>query len=208
MTARFRQSVSQAMRLGLPLGAVVLMSTIFLVSVTVDPNRAVVLSGLDPAEITREPRIGGARFAAVGESGTALNIVAVTLRSGIDPQQGGPLDLILDAPRGEVTFATGGSATFQAEHGRLDQISDTVVLTGAVELQTSTGYRMTLTSLQSDLGGEEVTGTGPVAGVGPAGQIAAQSVTLRATTPESGAYVLAFVGDVRLLYIPTGQGAE
>ncbi|MFN4058970.1 MAG: hypothetical protein ACK4HW_12440 [Roseinatronobacter sp.] len=203
-----RRTITQTLRLTLPLGAVALMSMIFLASRSVDPNRAVALSDLDLEEFTREPRIGGARFAGVGETGTALNITAASLRSGTDPRTRAPLDLILDAPRGKVAFAGGGTADFQAAHGRIDQAGDEVVLTGAVALETSAGYRVTLDALHSDLGANLITGTGPVQAVGPAGKITAQAVTLRAGTGQGGGYVLAFTGDVRLLYVPDGQGAE
>lgn len=195
------------MRLGLPLGAVVLMSTIFLASRSVDPSRAIALSNLDLAEITRTPRIGGARFAAVGETGTALEITATALRTSTELRGARTLDLVLDAPRGHLAFPERGTARFQAEHGHIDQAADAILLRGDVTLETSTGYRVTLDALRSDLGGTVITGDGPVTGQGPAGQIRANALSLRADAAREGAYVLAFTGDVRLLYSPERQGA-
>lgn len=199
---RFRRSWSQALRLGLPLGALVLLSTIFLASRTVDPGRAVALSDLDLDALAREARIGGARFAGTSASGTALTIEALSLRSVNDPQTRAPLHLVLEQPDGRLDFAGGGSATFRAQSGEITQAQDSLVLTGAVELESSTGYALAMSRLHSTLDGATWTGTGPVTGAGPAGTVSAQALALRTNPGGAGGYTLAFSGDVRLLYQP------
>ncbi len=202
LSPALRATLSQALRLGLPLGALVLMSTIFLASRSVDPNRAAALSDLDLDALTREPRIGTARIAGVTEQDTAITIAAAAMRSVTDPQARAPLHLVMDSPDGTLRFANGGEVTFRASSGQIDQAGNIVTLEQDVALQASNGYDVTLTTLRADLDGTIVTGTGPVRGSGPAGTLAANDLTITALPDASGGYLLAFKGDVRLLYTP------
>ncbi len=199
---RLRASLSQVVRLGLPLGALVLMSTIFLVARSVDPNRAAALSDLDLAALTREPRIGTARIATVGTDNSAINIDAASIRSVNDPQVSGPLNLLLDKPDGTVAFTSGGLLEFRAKDGQIEQAEGQVILTEDVWLRTEQGYEMTMTILRGDMDGTAFDGTGPISGTGPVGTLSANDMTIRALPQTSGGYLLAFKGDVRLLYTP------
>lgn len=197
-----RVAVSRVLRVTLPLGALVLLSTVFLVSRSIDPKRAIELADIDIAELTREPRIGTARFAGVTQDNTALVISAETVRSRDDVQQGGPMHLRLAGPEGELQFAAGRIATFRAEHGTLDQAGDQLDMQGNVVLETSDGYIAQMPELVSALQRTHVVGTGGITGVAPAGNIWADSVELTAKTDDSGGYLLAFKGNVRLIYLP------
>ena len=188
-------------RLVLPLGALVLLSTVFLLSRNIDPQRAIDLSDIDVAELARQPRIGTARIATVTREDTALVVEAETLRSVEDPQSG-PVHLILDAPSGEMQFPSGRIAYFRAALGELDQSRDQLEMRGTVELVTSDDYRLTMPALVSALQHTHVTGTGGIEGEGPPGAIRADTLELTAKTGESGGYLLAFTGNVRLIYLP------
>jgi lipopolysaccharide export system protein LptC len=202
LSPALRANLSQALRLGLPLGALVLMSTIFLASRSVDPNRAVAMSGLDLDALTREPRIGTARIAGVSADDAAINIAAASIRSVTDPKSNAPLNLIMDRPDGALRFAGGGEVVFRASTGQIDQSTNIVILDKDVWLRASTGYEVTMSRMQADLQGTTITGTGPVRGTGPAGTLSANALTITALPDTSGGYLLAFKGDVRLLYSP------
>lgn len=197
-----RDALSRVLRVAVPLGALVLLSTVFLVSRSIDPERAVDMADIDVAELTREPRIGAARFAGVTQDNTALVIAARSVRSAGDVQQDGPIHLTLDAPVGELHFSTGRIAGFQAEEGLLDQDSDELRLTGNVVLTTSDGYVARMPELVSAMQRTHVVGTGGVTGRAPAGEIEADSVELTAKTDADDGYLLAFKGNVRLIYLP------
>ena len=197
-----RQTLSQVMRLGLPLGALVLMSTIFLASRSVDPNRAVALSDLDLETLTREPRIGQARIAGVTADHAAVTIAAAALRSPSDPRARLPLTLIIEGPDGMVRFEDGSDVRFTAAEGLIAQDQNRVLLSQNVALHASNGYSVTLASLDADLDDTVLTGAGPVIGTGPAGQLRADRLTVRGLPGDGNGYLLAFTGDVRLLYEP------
>jgi lipopolysaccharide export system protein LptC len=203
---RMRQTLGQVIRLGLPLGALALMSTIFLASRHVDPNRAAALSNLNLEEITREPRIGQARIATVTPENAALTITARTIRSVADLKTRAPLHLKMDAPEGTLDFATGTGLRFAAAAGEITQAENRVTLDRNVTLTSDSGYDLRMQTLHTNLQGSVFESVGPVSGTGPAGQIAAQTLTVTALAPRDGhpdsGYLLAFAGDVRLLYQP------
>jgi len=201
MTAA-RMAFSRLVRLGLPLGALVLLSTVFLVSRSIDPQRAVELADVDVAELTREPRIGTARIAGVTQENTALLIQADAVRSVSDLQQSGPVHLILTAPKGALDFPSGRIARFRSDTGELDQTRDRLVMHGSVMLETSDGYSLSMRELVSRLRSTHIMGQGGIKGNGPPGSITADTLELTAKTGETGGYLLAFSGNVRLIYLP------
>lgn len=200
--ARLPLAFARLLRLALPLGALVLLSTIFLFSRSIDPDLAVQQAELDIEELTREPRIGTARIAGVTNEDTALTIEAVSIRAASDLQAGEPLRLLLDRPHGELLFTAGRDARFRAQSGRLDQDMNKLVMDGEVYLETSDGYIARMQELTTALDRTDIQGRGDVTGTGPPGHISAATVTLTPAPGDAGGYLLAFRGNVRLLYRP------
>lgn len=196
------ESVIQILRLVLPLGALALLSTVFLLSSGVDPQRAVEMSDINVEELTRDPRIGEARFAGVTAEATALTIVAHSVRSVGDLREDGPVLLYLDTPSGELEFPTGRIATFRGAEGQIDQLQDQITLSGSVVLETSDGYLMTMPKLVAAIQSTHVRGSGGITGQAPAGDISADTVELTPSEEQSDGYLLAFKGNVRLIYFP------
>ncbi|MDD7970460.1 hypothetical protein [Roseinatronobacter alkalisoli] len=201
--ANLRYGLALTLRLVLPLGALVLLSTIFLVSRSPDPSQAVALADIDIDELTREPRIGTARFAAVTAQNAAITIAARTVRSPANPQPGEPVTLLLDYPEGSALFTGDRQVDFRADHGVFDQMADTLTMTGSVRMHDASGYEIGMARLQAQLDRSQLAGTGGISGHGPAGEISAQSLTITPLSGTDGGYMLDFRGDVRLLYTPT-----
>ncbi len=200
--SRLRREMWRLLRWILPLGALVLLSTIFLLSENIDPDLAVQQAGLDIEEITRQPRIGTARIAGITGEDAAIKVDADAIRTPTDPQQGGPMVLVLDQPRGQLDFASERQVDFRSESGQLQEAMNRLVMRGRVELATSDGYRTRMNQLVAALDSTDLRGTGDVAGDGPPGQITARSVTVTEAPGGNGGYLLAFRGDVRLIYYP------
>jgi lipopolysaccharide export system protein LptC len=188
-------------RLVLPLGAIALLSTVFLFSRSIDPQRAVELADIDVAELAREPRIGAARFAAVTTDDTAMTVSAESVRAGDDFQNNTPL-LNLENPAGVLTFASERLVEFRGEVGRIDQAADIIRLDGNVRLETSDGYIAQMPELQAALSKTHITGLGGITAEGPPGEISADFVELTTSPTTSAGYLLAFRGNVRVLYVP------
>lgn len=198
----WRPRLIRLLRVVLPLGALVLLSTVFLVSRSVDPGRAVELAGIDVAELTREPRIGQAQFATVMDDATELVILARSVRSTTDLAAGGPIGLQLQDPDGEIRFNAGRSAVFSARDAEIDQARDQLVMRDQVRLETSDGYELLMPELIAALSHANMIGLGGIRGQGPLGTLEADMVTLSSAQGETGGYRLAFTGNVRLIYLP------
>lgn len=196
------RQIAQLLRVALPLGALALLSTVFLVPRGIDPQLAVDMSQIDVEDLARDPRVGGARFAGMTRDGTAVTISAQTVRSTEDLRDNGPIHLLLDAPDGELQFSSGRKAVFRGQEGRIDQAQDEITVQGSVMLETSDGYRVNMAELISAIETTHVQGFGGITGHGPAGDITADSLELTQTDAQSGGYLLAFKGNVRLIYFP------
>ncbi|TVP71255.1 MAG: hypothetical protein EA339_10555 [Rhodobacteraceae bacterium] len=194
--------LSQALRITLPLAALALLSTIFLVSRSIDPDRAVALSEIDMSALTREPRIGTARVAGVTSDNTTLVIEAAAMSAPGTQPQSEPVDLRLDAPSGTLGFASGREITFASATGTLDRIADQVALTGDVQLQSSDGFRAQMPRLTAALGETRVLGYGGIRAEGPPGEITADRLSISVPPGATDGYLLAFSGNVRLIYQP------
>ena len=199
---QFLTSALRALRLILPLGAVVLLSTVFLVSRSIDPQRAIDMADVDITELTREPRIGTARVAGVTRDETVLLIEAAAVRSVSDLDMTGGLHLTLDQPVGEMKFPATRTVWFQAQHGEIEAERDRLHMRGDVMLQTSEGYDLRMPELVSALQTTHVTGIGGVEGAGPPGTLSADRLELRPKSGAENGYLLALKGNVRLIYLP------
>jgi lipopolysaccharide export system protein LptC len=195
-------TLARALRLGLPLSALVLLSTVFLVSGNLDPNNAAALSGMDPAQITREPRIAAARFAGVMRDQTAITVSAQSVRSQNTDVAGAPLVLDLIAAEGVLDFPDDSAASFTAETAQLDQAAGLLTAQGPVILENSAGYVLEMGRMEATLDQTRLSGRDGIKGDAPAGQIEADSLDLTRTGGTDGGYLLAFTGNVRLLYTP------
>lgn len=197
-----RSALTRTLRVALPLGALVLLSTIFLISRSIDPDLAVQQADIDIAELTREPRIGAARIAGVTREDTAMTIEAEAMRALSDLQERAPLELALDAPRGALDFPSSRRVEFHAQEGHLDREANLLTMRGDVRLTTSDGYAAQMRVLTSALNRTELRGTGGVTAHGPPGEIEANEVTLIPSPVNPDGYLLAFSGNVRLIYRP------
>lgn len=202
MFSPLRQTLSRMLRIGLPLSALVLLSTIFLVSRSVDPNTAADMAGLTPEQVTRAPRVAAARFAGVTDDATALTIAADAVRSETDTLGEGPLELAFTHPEGRLIFPNSSSAWFEAEDARLNQSYGVLTATGSVILENSDGYVLVLGGLTAALDQTRLTATGGIEGRAPAGEIRADTMELTRSGGQDGGYLLAFTGNVRLIYVP------
>ncbi len=194
--------ISRIVRLVLPLGALALLSTVFLFSQNIDPQRAVELSDLDIEELTREPRVGTARFAGVTSDDTSMTIMAKSVRSAAELTEGAPILLRLEAPQGNLEFPSGRIAAFRGDEGQIDQAADVMLLRGDVVLETSDGYLARMPELRAALESTLVQGFGGIEAEGPAGELTADSLEIRRVPGDAGGYLLAFKGNVRLIYVP------
>lgn len=180
----------------LPLGALVLLSMVFLISRSIDPERAVEMATVDIESLVREPRITDARFAGVLDDGAALTVRAETARA--DPDRGLRLDL--SGVLGTLRTETGRMAEFAAEGGILDQPNNLLSMDGDVTFSSDGEYVLRMDRMTAALDRTILHGFGDVEGRAPAGALRADAMTLREAEDGADSYVLVFRGAVKLIY--------
>ncbi len=196
------------LKLVLPLAAIALLSTLFLVSERVDPDRALPFAQVDVQALAREPRVDMPRYAGMTEDGAALELTADEVRS--DPMA--ERRLTARALVATVETPDGAVNRIYADEGVIDRSTRKLHLAGNVRLLTGTGYEVQSDALWARLDQTHLESPGPVVSEAPDARIEAGAMQLtlvpQAETPAAGggaaadSYVLVFTGGVRMLYTP------
>lgn len=183
----------------LPLAALAVLSTLFLVSRGVNPEDAIPYAKVDVADLAREPRLTNAAFAGMTEDGAALTLKAAEARPGVSGSTGAGLATGLS---GLLETPDGGRTEVTAAEARLDQAARQIILSGGVTINSSTGYSIKAAGLTMSIDHTALDSDGAVSVQAPMGQISADSLHIGQADTEAKAYVLVFKGRVRLIYQP------
>jgi lipopolysaccharide export system protein LptC len=183
----------------LPLTALAILSTLFLVARRIDPEAALPYAEVDVEDLAREPRMTAPTYAGTTSDGAALTLSADEARTATEgaPAAAAGLRLALDTPDGARTELLAGTAVMQ-------DATREVILSGGVTVTTSSGYRLQTAEMAAKLDRTGLESRAPVVATGPAGDISADRMTLSQDARTPGAYVLVFNGSVRLVYQPGG----
>ena len=183
----------------LPLTALAILSTLFLVARRIDPEAALPYAEVDVEDLAREPRMTAPTYAGTTSDGAALTLSANEARPAAEgaPAQAAGLRLALDTPDGARTELLAGSAVMEGA-------TREVILSGGVTVTTSSGYRLQTAEVAAKLDRTGLESRAPVVATGPAGEISAERMVLSQDAQTPGDYVLVFNGSVRLVYQPGG----
>ncbi|QUS36033.1 LPS export ABC transporter periplasmic protein LptC [Falsirhodobacter algicola] len=184
------------LKIVLPLVALVLLSTIFLVSRTIDPDAAIPYATIDVTGRAMDPRMTAPHWSGVTGDGASLDITAAEARTptATEPAVATALRAMLKTPDGVTTEIAAARGAVDPAAGRID-------LSENARLQNSIGYDVRMPELTTYLDRTEVIGRGPVTAQAPMGQLTAGGMTLTAGADEN--YRLDFTNGVKLIYTPT-----
>jgi len=187
------------LKVALPLAALAILSTLFLVARRIDPEAALPYAEVDVEDLAREPRMTAPTYAGLTSDGAALTLSAKEARPVAEgaPAAAAGLRLALDTPDGARTELVAGTAV-------MDDDTREIVLSGGVVVTTSTGYRLETTEVAAKLDRTGLESRAPVVATGPAGDIRADRMVLSQDNQTPGSYVLVFNGGVQLVYQPGG----
>lgn len=185
------------LKVALPLMALAILSTLFLVARRVDPEAALPYAEVDVEDLAREPRMTAPTYAGTTEDGASVTLSADEARPAADgaPAKAAALRLDLATP-------DGGRTELVAAQAQMDDTAQQLVLSGGVTVTTSTGYRLETAEVAAKLDRTGLESRSPVMATGPAGKISADGMVLRQDNRTPGSYVLVFKGGVRLIYQP------
>ena len=185
----------------LPLAALALLSTVFLVARRGDNGTSVPFSKLDLEEMASEQHVEGPDFASVADEGQRVVVSA----DRATPRGGDPDVVDATGVRGRLQTLDGDTIDVTSEAGTIFSKKSQTILRGNVEIVTSNGYRLTTEELIADMDRSELETTGPVSGEGPLGTIDAGRMTVTATEGAEDAFTVVFKDGVKLIYLPQTQ---
>lgn len=180
----------------LPIGAIALLSTLFMFARTSTDTGDIPFAELD--ELAREQQISAPEFSGVSSDGSIIELTAEAAK----PDQGNLDSLTITEPRLTMNAVDGTRLTIIAGEGHLDNSAQEARLTGLARLETSSGFMMETGGLIAELRTGVVTSTGPLAIKAPFGTIDAGRVSITVAGDGTGQQ-MRFTEGVKLVYTPT-----
>lgn len=181
----------------LPLAALALLSTLFLLSRVIDPETVIPFAEKEIQDRLRDQQVTGPIYYGTTADGDEISFAAEKL---ITPPgtQGANAAEEVDIT---LTLVSGTLLTLSAMQGQFDIAGDTATLADTVVITTSTGYRVESDRLITQLSTVDVTSPGPVAATGPFGTLDAGGMTLSKRKEDANTQ-LVFTNGVKLIYTP------
>lgn len=199
MAADNRYSLLVAwLKIVLPLIALAILSSLFLLSRQIDPGAALPASAPDLADRLREPRLTAPVFTGMTSDGSSVTVTAVEMRPLPESLTEGTARTLT----ARVETPGGNLATLAAPQGRVDTAAQTLALSGGVTIATADGYRLTAPDMDASMVPWELNATGGVTGESPFGTIWSDRMQITRDPDHPDAHIVDFIGTVRLLYRP------
>jgi lipopolysaccharide export system protein LptC len=189
----FRSGLVAALKVILPLAALAILSTLFLLSRGREGGQGSRIPG-DVEGMLAAPRITLPEHEGITRDGAAITLTAEAAHA---EQTGGRAA----RPRLRLVTPDGVETTVAADAAQIDPANGMVRLTGAVRLDSGTGWSLTSSEIVAALDRTRLESPGAVSVTGPPGRIDAATMLLT-RRPEDGQHVLVFNGGVKLLYAP------
>ncbi|APG48699.1 LPS export ABC transporter periplasmic protein LptC [Phaeobacter porticola] len=180
----------------LPLTALALMSTMFLISRGVDTEAVVPFAQQDLQDRTRGQQITAPFYSGTTAKGDEIMVTAKSARPGSASSPATALNL-----EAEIRMVEGGSFFMSSDTGALRPDKDIANFRGDVEILTSDGLKVTTDALNAALNGVRADSPGPVQASGAFGALTAGAMQIDTKT-EDGPVHMVFNKGVKLLYDP------
>ncbi|MDP5218413.1 hypothetical protein Q5Y75_14370 [Ruegeria sp. 2205SS24-7] len=186
----------QFLKVLLPLAALGLLSSLFLLSDSVDPESTIPFAEGDVIERIRDQQITEPFFSGVTEKGEEIQFTADAVSPGgaFSPAEASNL-------RASLTLNNGGHINLTANSGHLSMEDEVATFVGNVVITTADGLEVTTDLLNTST--REVAGSAPgdIAGNGPIGEFTAGSMELGPKNNDGPVHLL-FKNGVKLIYDP------
>jgi len=190
------------MKIVLPLAALGLLSTLFLISERFDPAETTPPAALKLAQRARDEGATDVTLAGVTRDGHEVILqTARFVPSATDTRR-----LNAENLQAHLRLRKGTRVEVAARAGELDQRQNTARLSGNVTFDTSTGYSMKSDRLDMRLDLLHVVSPGPVSGTAPGGNLSAGRMVLSGNKQSPHDVHLLFTNGVKLIYQPKSSG--
>lgn len=185
------------MKIILPLAALGMLSTLFLISDTFDPSEPLPVVGIDLQQRAHDQGATNATFAGVTREGHEVVVQTEKAR----PAAGDPRRFLAEDVSVRFRLTSGTVVEITSLRGELDQHRNSATLSGDVTMVTTTGYTIATDELVARFDDLYAESPGHIQGAAPAGTLTAGRMVLRGGG-ESGTAHLLFTDGVKLIYEP------
>lgn len=183
------------LKVALPLVALGILSTVFLVSSRIEPGESIPFAEGEVAERIRGQQVTAPLFSGVTNGGDRIAFSAEEIVTAQDRTNAAR------NPVAQLDFAGGGSVRLEAERGDIDVDRDVAHMSGDVVIESTNGYVMRSDRITSRLSLLDILAPGEVTADGPAGALRAGS--MRIGDGDGGGRVqFLFTDGVKLVYDP------
>lgn len=179
----------------LPLGALGLLSTLFLFSGEIDPSQSIPYAELNVEQLAREQRVTAPYFSGVTEDGVAVTLTGGAVVPGIEDSS----QVAITELTANIQTPAELQVTARAPAAVLDTSMGTVLLTGGARVQSSDGLRIVSDALKVDVNDGSMQTLGPIEAEGPFGTLNAGSMGMNRPAPDAP-HRITFEGNVKLVY--------
>ena len=187
------------LKVALPLAALAILSTLFLVAETLDPDAAIPYAEVDVEKILQDQGITRPTFGGVTNDGVAISIAAEAVRPGNENRS----RLTGTELSAKLTMPNGATIDIRSPVGVVDATTKEAILQGGAHLESSTGYSIRTDRIVMSFAEARAATESQVIATGPAGDITAGRMELQRQAADNGSYLLVFNGGVRLIYDPS-----
>jgi len=179
----------------LPLMALMLLSTLFLLSRNVDPMATLPFADTEIDERLRGQQITSPFFSGTTDAGDQVTVSASTMATRNE------LNNEATDFSAQIDLASGARIILVADQGHFDLPANASRLQGNVVITTSSGFELASAELTAEFDTLVLESPGPVQGRGPLGTIDAGQMRLERKAAGQGAQ-LVFTNGVKLIYTP------
>ena len=197
----FHSALVGWLKIVLPLAALMLLSTLFLFARGTPAPTDIPFADIEQA--ARDQRLGAPRIAGLTDAGDRIEVSADTARPATDD----PARVEVTRPRLTLESDDGDRLTAASGEGQLNETDRTARLTGLVQIETASGFRMETAALRADLAAGIVTSDGALEIRAPFGELTAGRSTID-LGGSNGAARLQFDDGVRLVFRPAQTAQE
>ena len=182
----------------LPLAALGILSTIFLVAHTIDPSDALNNSKVDVRKLAQESRITAPTYSGMTSGGSEVTITATNAQPDPDDTQRISGRNVI----GHINTKTGTTATVKATRGIIESPKNLLTLIGDVQMDSSNDLHLRSLLAVTDLAKNHLTANGGVTFSALGTTITSRNMDLHADPDHPGSYVVVFNTNVKLVYQP------
>lgn len=188
------------LKIVLPLIALAILSTLFLISNVVDPSEKIPFTDVDIQGMAREQSIGSPSYSGVTKNGAAFTVTA----DNATPTFGDDKGMTAHNIAAMIDTKSGATIDFTAPDGTFQEKTDQAVMYGGVRIVTSDGYTMVSDVIHAKMDMSVIETDSLVTATGPFGDFTAGKmvITQQSEQGSKSDYLLVFTEGVNLVYLP------